>query len=218
MPPPEHPPGRRVLVLGVRVGHRPAQAREPSYPSAQPYAASKLATESYTLAYAAAFGLPTLAFRFFNVYGPLQPAGHAYAAVVPAFTDAALRGRPLTVFGDGHQTRDFTYVGTVARVLAEAVLRRVTCPNPVNLAFGTRVSVLELAHQLAKTLEVTIEIRHEAARRGDVRDSQADDGALRSLFARLRAVPLEQGLADTVSWFRSLPAYAETGTHLDRRT
>ncbi|MGW0771609.1 NAD-dependent epimerase/dehydratase family protein [Streptomyces sp. NPDC002676] len=173
-----------------------------------PYAASKLAAEAYALAYGTAFGLPTLAFRFFNVYGPLQPAGHAYAAVVPAFIDAALRGRPLTVFGDGHQTRDFTYVGTVARVLADAVLRKVTCASPVNLAFGTRVSILELAHHLAKALELAVEIRHEAPRRGDVRDSQADDGMLRSLFTGLEAVPLERGLAETVRWFRSLPAYA----------
>lgn len=173
-----------------------------------PYAASKLATESYVLAYQSAFGLPALVFRLFNVYGPLQPAGHAYAAVVPSFIDAALRGEPLTVFGDGHQTRDFTYVGTVARVLAEAVLRKVTCASPVNLAFGTRVGVLELAHHLAKALESAIEIRHEAPRRGDVRDSQADDGMLRSLFTGLTAVPLGQGLGETVRWFRSLPAYA----------
>ncbi|MFI8281015.1 NAD-dependent epimerase/dehydratase family protein [Streptomyces sp. NPDC085929] len=173
-----------------------------------PYAASKLATEAYALAYGSAFGLPTLVFRFFNVYGPLQPAGHAYAAVAPAFIDAALRGQPLTVFGDGHQTRDFTYVGTVARVLADAVLRKVTSTSPVNLAFGTRISVLDLAHHLAKTLELAIDIRHEDPRRGDVRDSQADDGLLRSLFPGLAAVPLEEGLAETVRWFRSLPAYA----------
>ncbi|MEU4359778.1 NAD-dependent epimerase/dehydratase family protein [Streptomyces virginiae] len=173
-----------------------------------PYAASKLATEAYALAYRSAFGLPALVFRFFNVYGPLQPAGHAYAAVVPAFIDAALRGQPLTVFGDGHQTRDFTYVGTVARVLADAVLRKVTSTSPVNLAFGTRISVLELAHHLAKTLELAIDIRHEDPRRGDARDSQADDGLLRSLFPAPAAVPLEEGLAETVRWFRSLPAYA----------
>ncbi|MEU1599739.1 NAD-dependent epimerase/dehydratase family protein [Streptomyces sp. NPDC005708] len=173
-----------------------------------PYAASKLATESYVLSYGPAFGLPALVFRFFNVYGPLQPAGHAYAAVVPSFIDAALRGHPLTVFGDGHQTRDFTYVGTVVRVLADAVLRKVTCASPVNLAFSTRVSVLELAHHLAKAMELAVEIRHEAPRPGDVRDSQADDGVLRGLFAGLQAVPLEQGLAETVRWFRSLPAYA----------
>ncbi|MEU6220570.1 NAD-dependent epimerase/dehydratase family protein [Streptomyces sp. NPDC047022] len=167
-----------------------------------PYAASKLATEAYTLAYGPAFGLPALVFRFFNVYGPLQPAGHAYAAVVPSFIDAALRGEPLTVYGDGHQTRDFTYVGTVARVLADAVERKVTCASPVNLAFGTRVSVLELAHRVAKTMESAVEIRHEEPRRGDVRDSQADDGVLRELFPGLRAVSLERGLEETVRWFR----------------
>lgn len=96
-----------------------------------PYAVSKLATEAYTLAYATSFDLRTLAFRFFNVYGPLQPAGHAYAAVVPAFIDAALRDAPLTVYGDGRQTRDFTYVGTVTRVITDAVVRGVTAPQPV---------------------------------------------------------------------------------------
>ncbi len=186
----------------------PKHERLPTRPLS-PYAASKVATESYVLAHQSAFGLPALVFRFFNVYGPLQPAGHAYAAVVPSFIDAALRGEPLTVFGDGHQTRDFTYVGTVARVLADAVMRRVTCDSPVNLAFGTRVSVLELAHRIAKTLELAIEIHHEASRRCDVRDSQADDSLLRNLFAGLSAVPLDTGLAETVRWFRSLPVYAQ---------
>ena len=97
-----------------------------------PYAASKLAAEAYTNAYAHSFGLPTLALRLFNVFGPRQPAGHAYAAVVPVFVDAALAGLPLTVDGDGTQTRDFTFVDTVATVIADAVVRRVTDPEPVN--------------------------------------------------------------------------------------
>ena len=94
------------------------------------------------MAYQQSFGLPTLAFRFFNVFGPLQAAGHAYAAVVPAFVDAALAGRPLTVHGDGRQSRDFTYVGTVAAVLTRAVVDTVTSPSPVNLAFGSRTDLL----------------------------------------------------------------------------
>ena len=75
-----------------------------------PYGASKLAAEGYTLAWGATYGLPVLAFRFFNVFGPLQAAGHVYAAVIPAFVDAALAGQPVTVHGDGTQSRDFTYV------------------------------------------------------------------------------------------------------------
>ena len=86
-----------------------------------PYAASKLATEAYALAWAASYGIGALAFRFFNVFGPLQAAGHAYAAVVPAFVEAALAGQPLPVHGDGEQSRDFTFVGSVASVLADAV-------------------------------------------------------------------------------------------------
>ena len=105
-----------------------------------PYAASKLATEAYALSYGRSFDLPVLAFRFFNVFGPLQPAGHAYAAVVPAFVSSALAGRPLPVHGDGTQTRDFTFVGTVVAVLADAIRRRVVDPWPVNLAYGSRVS------------------------------------------------------------------------------
>src|SRR4051812_5976389 len=96
-------------------GANPTLPKTETLPTAplSPYAVTKLATEGYALAYQHSFGTPALAFRFFNVFGPLQAAGHAYAAVVPAFVDAALDGRPLTIFGDGKQSRDFTYVETV---------------------------------------------------------------------------------------------------------
>jgi UDP-glucose 4-epimerase len=167
-----------------------------------PYGVSKLATEGYALAHQASFGLPTLAFRFFNVYGPLQAAGHAYAAVVPAFVDAALRGEPVTVHGDGLQTRDFTYVGTVSRVLADAVLRRVTAPTPVNLAFGTRSSLLDLLALVETVLGQPVERKHVETRAGDVRDSQAASERLTALFPDVSAVPLDRGLRETVDWFR----------------
>ncbi len=169
-----------------------------------PYAASKLATEAYALAYARSFGLDVLAFRFFNVFGPLQPAGHAYAAVVPAFVDAALAGRALPVHGDGAQTRDFTYVGTVSAVIADAVRRRVTSPGPVNLAFGSRVSLLELMDLLEEVLGHPVAREHTDPRPGDVHDSQADRSRLCSLFPGVEPVPLAEGLATTVAWFRSL--------------
>ncbi len=166
-----------------------------------PYAASKLAAESYTLAYGRSFGLPVLAFRFFNVFGPLQAADHAYAAVVPTFVAAALRGEPLPVHGDGGQTRDFTFVGTVAAILAESVRRRVTSSGPVNLAFGTRVSLLELIARIEHLLGHPVERRHSDPRPGDVRDSQADQSRLRELFPDARPVPLDDGLRDTIDWF-----------------
>lgn len=96
-----------------------------------PYAVSKLATETYALAYATCFGLDVLPLRLFNVFGPLQPAGHAYAAAVPTFVRAALDGVPLSVNGDGTQSRDFTFVDSVTAVITDAVVRRVTHDGPV---------------------------------------------------------------------------------------
>ena len=139
------------------------------------------------------------------MFGPLQPAGHAYAAVVPAFVSAALEGRPLPVHGDGTQSRDFTYVDTVCAVLADAVLRRVTDPQPVNLAFGTphqparghrRCSRSILGHPLERAFTET--------RVGDVPHTQADNTRLRALFPDVVPVVLEDGLRATVDWFRTL--------------
>lgn len=168
-----------------------------------PYAVSKLAAESYTIAWGLTYGLPSLAFRFFNVYGPLQAAGHAYAAVVPAFVNAALTGRPLPVHGDGTQTRDFTYVDSVTQLLARAALERVTCDSPVNLAFGSRLSlqdvILELQTQLGD-----IEVEYLPTRPGDVRDSQASNDLLLDLFPGAVATPFPEGLAATIRWMRSV--------------
>jgi UDP-glucose 4-epimerase len=169
-----------------------------------PYGVSKLAAECYALAHQSSFGLPTVAFRFFNVYGPLQAAGHAYAAVVPAFIDAALRGEPLTVHGDGLQTRDFTFVGTVTRVLADAAVRRVTSETPINLAFGTRSSLLDLIDLISDAVAMPVERQHIETRRGDVHDSQASSERLMALFPGIVPMALGDGLLETVAWFRSM--------------
>ncbi len=167
-----------------------------------PYAASKLATETYALSYSRSFGLPVLAFRFFNVFGPLQPAGHAYAAVVPAFVSSALAGEPLPVHGDGTQTRDFTFVDTVVSVLASALRRRVADPRPVNLAYGSRVSLLELIEALETIVGHKLPRDHVGTRAGDVRDSQADRTRLGVMFPEIRPTPLQEGLRATVAWFQ----------------
>ncbi len=169
-----------------------------------PYAASKLAAEAYALAYGRSFGLPVVAFRFFNVFGPLQPADHAYAAVVPSFVSWALRREPLQIHGDGLQTRDFTYVGNVVEVLADCVRRRISNAEPINLAFGSRVSLLTVIELLERILGVELIRQHVASRPGDVRDSQADQAAFRQLFSQVNAVSLEEGLRATVEWFRTL--------------
>jgi UDP-glucose 4-epimerase len=168
-----------------------------------PYAVSKLATEQYTLAYQSTFGLSATAFRFFNVYGPGQPAGHAYAAVIPTFIDALLRGEALPINGDGHQSRDFTYVGTVCRVLLDAALHKVNAPEPINLAFGARVTLLELIKELDEITGRIATRQHRPDRVGDVRHSQADNTILRLLFPEVQPIPLRQGLEETVTWFHS---------------
>lgn len=168
-----------------------------------PYAASKLATEAYALAYAHSFGLDVLAFRFFNVFGPMQAAGHAYAAVIPAFLDALVNGAPLPVHGDGRQTRDFTFVATVANVIIDAIERRVTSPAPVNLAFGTRSSLLEVIDLLEELSGHPLERLHTEVRPGDVRDSQADSSRLVAMFPSVEPVPLKDGLACALEWFRT---------------
>ncbi|CCG01348.1 NAD-dependent epimerase/dehydratase family protein [Blastococcus saxobsidens] len=169
-----------------------------------PYAVNKLAAETYAGAYAACYDLEVLPFRFFNVFGPLQAAGHAYAAVIPAFVDAAMAGRALPVHGDGSQSRDFTYVESVTRVLREAVVRRATSASPVNLAFGSRTTLMEVVAMLGEILGRRLEVEHLPTRPGDVPHSQADDSRLRALFPELSPVPLRTGLERTVAWFEEL--------------
>ncbi|MFF0246082.1 NAD-dependent epimerase/dehydratase family protein [Streptosporangium sandarakinum] len=184
-------------------GNRPEPYKHEDLPTRplSPYGASKLAAEAYALAYAESYGLPVLPFRFFNVYGPMQAADHAYAAVIPAFVSAALRGRPVPIHGDGNQARDFTYVESVTDVLVDAAVRRVTSRRPVNLAFGTRVSLLYLRRLLSEVLDRPIEADFLPPRTGDIRESQASPDLLRDLFPDVRPVPLEDGLRMTAAWF-----------------
>ncbi len=168
-----------------------------------PYGASKLLAESLALAYQHSFGMPVLALRFFNVFGPLQPADHDYAAVIPRFIAATLAQRPVEIHGDGEQTRDFTYVGTVVSVITRALHDRTTHEGPVNLAFGSRISLLELLDHLEHLLGVPIARAHVAPRVGDVAHSQADPTRLLGLFPGLEPCDLADGLARTLAWFQA---------------
>lgn len=168
-----------------------------------PYAVSKHATEGYALAYQASYGMKTLAFRFFNVYGPGQSAGHAYAAVIPKFIEAALRGFPLEVHGDGLQSRDFTFVDSVCGVITDAVLRQVSESGPVNLAFGTNTTLLALIDLLEEFVGHPLERHHRPSRAGDVRQSQADGIKIKELFPSLEPTALERGLRATLEWYQT---------------
>lgn len=168
-----------------------------------PYAVTKLGGEGYVLAYQYTYQLPTLAFRFFNVYGPGQAADHAYAAVIPRFLKAALTAEALTVHGDGEQSRDFTYVETVASVLHSAVLRRVTSTNPVNLAYGTNTTLNQLIAHLEENIGEPIATQNVQSRVGDVKASQSDGLRVRELFPNIKPIVLEDGLRETTEWMKN---------------
>ena len=168
-----------------------------------PYAVSKLAAEQYTLAWQYSYGMKTLPFRFFNVFGPNQAPDHDYAAVVPTFIASALRGDSLQINGDGLQSRDFTYVGTVCDVIADAVVKGTSHNGPVNLAFGTRTSLMEVITNIEKILDTSLIRVHREERVGDVKHSQADNSVLMSLFPEVVPVTLDEGLRVTVEWLRS---------------
>lgn len=169
-----------------------------------PYALTKLAAEIYCSQYFELFGLPTVTLRYFNVFGPRQNPDSVYAAVVPRFVRAALTGESPHVYGDGGQTRDFTYIDNVveANMLAlEADPGRVG-GAVMNIACGDRTSLLDLLEILSRLAGRPMTPVFEPARPGDVRDSQAAvEEAGRRLGFR-PVVDLEEGLRRTMEWFR----------------
>ena len=171
-----------------------------------PYGASKLASEAYALAFQQSYGLNTLAFRFFNVFGPLQRADHTYAAVVPRFLSAATAGKPITIFGDGTQTRDFTFVDSVCATLTDALVRKVSHPTPLNLAFGKSTSLLDLVGVIERELGKILAIKFEASRPGDVGHSRGNPQRFRKVFPGIKPISVRMGIQRTIEWL------ADSGT------
>jgi len=169
-----------------------------------PYAASKLMGEYWMQAYAVCYGLSGVALRYFNVFGPRQRPDSQYAAVVPAFVDAMLRGRRPVIYGDGGQSRDFTYVRNVvyANLLA-AIADRPLAGEAVNVACGERFTLLDLLGSLANLTAREPDADHAPERAGDVRHSQADIARSREIVGYETTVGFDEGLRETVEWFRS---------------
>lgn len=175
-----------------------------------PYAASKLSGEAFCSAYSQSYDFNVLVFRFFNVFGPWQRPDHDYAAVLPKWIWAAMNDQPIIVHGDGEQTRDFTYVGTVLDVLEHAVMNDVRHVGPVNLAFGNRISLND-ALVLLKRQFPNLKVEHVDTRPGDVRNSQNDATLLRSLFPDVKPVPFEIALNETIEWLKAESAQIVNG-------
>ena len=167
-----------------------------------PYAVSKLAGELYCQAFYHVYGLETVALRYFNVFGPRQDPESQYAAVVPKFITALLRGEPPTIFGDGEQSRDFTYVDNVVAANLLAAKASGVAGEVFNIACGERITINELARMLTEIIGVNIEPEYTPPRPGDVLHSLADISKAQKLLGYKIKVDFERGLQKTVEWYR----------------
>jgi UDP-glucose 4-epimerase len=164
-----------------------------------PYAADKLAGEHYLRYYFNKHGLEGTAFRFFNIYGPRQDPSSPYSGVISIFVERLRQGSPVTLFGDGRQTRDFVYVGDLADLLAASLSQPALSGRVVNVGTGVESSLLLLLEVLESLSGRVIERRHEAARIGDIVRSCADVTTLRALVGKTPATPIQQGLLSLLS-------------------
>jgi UDP-N-acetylglucosamine/UDP-N-acetyl-alpha-D-glucosaminouronate 4-epimerase len=168
-----------------------------------PYALSKLAGEHYISVFKRVYGFEAVALRYFNIFGPRQDPESQYAAVIPRFVMALLEGRQPVIYGDGLQSRDFTYVENVVEANLLASEAEGAAGRAFNVACGGRYSLLELLDNLKKALGSSIEPIHEAARAGDVRDSQASIEAAQEALGYRVKVDFDEGLRRTVEWYQA---------------
>jgi UDP-N-acetylglucosamine 4-epimerase len=168
-----------------------------------PYATSKLTGENYTLVFHSVYGLETVALRYFNVFGPRQDPDSAYAAVIPLFVKNLLAGTAASIYGDGEQTRDFTYVANVVQANLRACLAGTeACGRAYNIACGKNVSINRLYQLIAQRLQRRIEPRYLPERKGDVRSSLADIGLAGKYLGYRPTHQLEAGLDQALGWYR----------------
>jgi nucleoside-diphosphate-sugar epimerase len=167
-----------------------------------PYAVSKLAGERYCLSFAQVYGLPAIALRYFNVFGPRQDPASEYAAVIPKFIMAMLHGDQPTIYGDGTQSRDFTYVTNVVAANLLAAEAPATISGFFNVAWGTRISLLDLVADLNRILGANLPARHAPPRSGDVLHSQADITKIQAALGFTPTVIFAQGLTCTVEYLQ----------------
>jgi UDP-glucose 4-epimerase len=163
-----------------------------------PYAVAKLAAERFCVSFTRVYGIETVALRYFNVFGPRQDPTSQYAAVVPKFIRAIADGRPVTVHGDGEQSRDFTYVENVVAANLQAADAPGAAGRVLNIAAGSSETVNTLAATIGRLLSREVEKEHGPAQPGDVRESWADVSAARDAIGYAPAVSFEEGLQRTI--------------------
>ncbi|MEE3371434.1 MAG: SDR family oxidoreductase [Planctomycetota bacterium] len=197
---------RRVVYAASSslYGEQPHMSnREADVPAPQsPYAVAKLAGEYYCHAFYHCFGLETVCLRYFNVFGPRQDPQSPYSAVIPLFITALLDGRAPTVFGDGLQSRDFTYVGNVVHGNLLAADAAGAAGKSFNLAEGGRITLLDLIAALNRHLGTDVQPVHADPRTGDIRDSSADITLARQVLQYEPQVNFDEGLRRSIDYYR----------------
>ncbi|GAB4119242.1 MAG: SDR family oxidoreductase [Roseiflexaceae bacterium] len=197
---------RRVVFASSSsvYGDTPTLPKVESMPPSprSPYAVSKLAGERYCLVWAEVYRVPAIALRYFNVFGPRQDPRSDYAAVIPRFATALLAGQAPTIYGDGEQSRDFTYVDNVVSANLTAADAPAEISGAFNVATGDRISLLDLVARLNRLIGSDIQPLHAPARAGDVRHSQAGIEAIRAAIGWQPVVAFDEGLRRTVEHFR----------------
>lgn len=160
-----------------------------------PYAVDKLASEQYLDFYRRQHALEPAVFRFFNIFGPRQDPSSPYSGVISIFTERALAGLPITVFGDGEQTRDFVYVGDLVHLLVQALEQQSVEVGPVNVGLSQATSLKQLLAAIGDVLGNLPPVTHAEARAGDIRHSRANNTRLLARFEFPEATPLREGVA-----------------------
>jgi nucleoside-diphosphate-sugar epimerase len=196
---------KRVVYAGSSsaYGDTPTLPKREEMPTnpLSPYALQKLVGEQYLAMFTRLYGLDTVTIRYFNVFGPRQDPGSPYSGVISLFISALVDGRQPIIYGDGGQTRDFTYVANVV----DGVLRACHAPGiagrTMNVATGGRISLNELLSTLCDLLGVKATAEYREARAGDVRDSQADISMAKQLIGYTPTVDLREGLEKTLAWY-----------------
>jgi UDP-N-acetylglucosamine/UDP-N-acetyl-alpha-D-glucosaminouronate 4-epimerase len=176
-----------------------------------PYALQKLVGEEYCRMFTRLYGLETVTIRYFNVFGPRQDPGSPYSGVISLFATALLESRRPTIYGDGEQTRDFTYVANVVDGVLKACEARDANGQTINVATGSRMSLNELLKVMNRLVGTSMEPLRQEPRTGDVKDSQADISKAKSLLGYQPTVSSEEGLKRTLEWYRSERAAPSAG-------
>jgi nucleoside-diphosphate-sugar epimerase len=169
-----------------------------------PYAVAKLTGEYYCRAFHNVYGLETISLRYFNVFGPRQNPASMYSGVISRFIDSVMTGKPAAIFGDGEQSRDFTYISNVVDANIKAAQTSKGLGETINVANGERISLNELFEVLKRiTDSPNAQVEYMEPRRGDVKHSQADNRRAIDFLDYKKLVGLEEGLRRTIEWWRS---------------